>query len=337
MARAEARYTLSAVDKTKSAFASVSSRLKGVGKQVAKFGSIIGAGAFGLGLVSQIKDVELLARRSKRLDVPIKQLSQLGFVAQRSGVSTSEFLQGLQRLRRRAEEAARGGGEARQEFARLNINARQFAQADALQQIMMLSTSLSNMDTGQLATSFKFLDTEGVGFLQFLRDGPEAIRALIKEGDFLGATISEALGDKAVAIVDAWTNLKTAIGGAFSVLLERFGPSLASLLNLLAVAIPIAIRQWPKVWAMAMERIQPYLDRIKDWYETYFEPIGTLAGGVLKGVGLGIRGAQAYAAGSRSIARSGAEGVERRLDQLIEWSRRTFFGIEQQGAFTLGE
>ncbi len=108
---------ISAVDKTRKGFSSVTSGLKKVSGAVfnlktALLGTV-GAAGFGLLVKSSLQATDQLAKTASKIGTTTEALSQLRFAADLTGVATQTMDMALQRFTRRAAEAAKGTGEAK--------------------------------------------------------------------------------------------------------------------------------------------------------------------------------------------------------------------------------
>ena len=169
-----------------------------------KFGLGISAALIARGAVrgfnTIIAKIDQIGKLSIRLGETTEFLSEMAFVAQRSGVSWQSLSVGIQRANRRIAEAAQGTGEAIKPLAELGllqdvVNGR-FQSFEAI--LPVLSDRLRNYgnDQDKLRIAFKLFDTEGVSFLQFLKEGAAGIAAVREQGKKFGSTITKDMTDK---------------------------------------------------------------------------------------------------------------------------------------------
>ncbi len=184
-----------------------------------KFGLGISAALIARGAVrgfnTIIAKIDQIGKLSIRLGETTEFLSEMAFVAQRSGVSWQSLSVGIQRANRRIAEAAQGTGEAIKPLAELGllqdvVNGR-FQSFEAI--LPVLSDRLRNYgnDQDKLRIAFKLFDTEGVSFLQFLKEGAAGIAAVREQGKKFGSTITKDMTDTAAAAADSLTNMNTAL------------------------------------------------------------------------------------------------------------------------------
>jgi hypothetical protein len=150
-----------------------------------------------------------------RIGANVEGLTELQFVAERSGVKISALNVGLQRLVRRTAEAAKGTGEAKDAIKELGLSATELSKLKADEQFTKVAAALdkveSNADRVRLA--FKLFDTEGVSLLQTLQNGTEGMEAMREEARRLGLVIDQDTADAAARLNDEITNLKNVLPG----------------------------------------------------------------------------------------------------------------------------
>lgn len=141
----------------------------------------VGRTAFGFlvggSIVQAAKNItqaaESLDRFANRLGVSARELQAWQLIGERFQVTQQSIAVGLQRLTRRAAEAAQGMGEAQGALRELGISANTFANLSLDEKILLLGRAFENVrnDADRVRLAFKLFDTEGVGFLQFLNEG----------------------------------------------------------------------------------------------------------------------------------------------------------------------
>lgn len=162
-----------------------------------------------------IKKIDQIGKLSIRLGETTDFLSEMGFVAARSGVSWQSLSVGIQRANRRIAEAKIGMGEAIKPLAELGLltdvqNGKYKTFEDILPILSDRIRALTS-DQDKLRIAFKLFDTEGVSFLQFLKEGSAGIADLRERGKEFGATITKDMAEKAADAADKITNMNTAL------------------------------------------------------------------------------------------------------------------------------
>lgn len=149
------------------------------------FLGVLSAGAFVAIAKNTAATAEGLEHLSTRLGVAADQLQAWQLIGERFGVQQNSLNTGIQRMARRAAEAAKGTGEAKDAIRELGINAQQFNNLSLDKKMLLLADSFSAVgsEEDKIRLAFKLFDTEGVGFLQFLKQGRTGLEELRSELD----------------------------------------------------------------------------------------------------------------------------------------------------------
>jgi len=180
------------------------------------------------------------AKTADKLGVQVEALQELRYAAELAGVAQNSFDTGLQRLTRRAAEAARGTGEAKDALRELGVQVtdgrgRLRNSADLLADIADGMAGIE--DPGRrVALAFKLFDTEGVAMVNMLRDGKAALLGMRAEARELGFVIGEEAARNAEAFNDNLTRTRLIITGLRNEVGARLLPILSDLM--------VQFRQW---------------------------------------------------------------------------------------------
>ncbi|TKJ11107.1 hypothetical protein [Halomonas sp. 15WGF] len=156
------------------------------------------AGMFaGRAIQSQIDYADRLQKTNLRIGASVEALSQYNHVAGLSGVAFEQLTTGWQRQTRRISEAAQGYGTATDALDTLGLSAEALNQLAPEEQFERIAEALQGVESqaDRTALAMKLWDTEGVGLLQIVNQGTDAIRAMREEADRLGLTISQDTAD----------------------------------------------------------------------------------------------------------------------------------------------
>lgn len=231
------------VGKAIAGFKAANKSIIGLSKSVARasrmFTAVGAAGltagtAIGTAMVkNSLSSVDALAKMSSRLGIATEDLIGLRHAAELSGVGITQLEIGLQRMTRRIAEAANGAGEAVGALGTLGLSAqtlsgmspdKQFlAVADAMQQI--------NGRSEQVRLTFKLFDSDGVGLLNTMNGGADAIRAAIKEAEELGLTFSNIDAAQIEAANDSVSKLQSAFSGLSNQITIGLAPAIDGIAN----------------------------------------------------------------------------------------------------------
>jgi hypothetical protein len=197
--------------------ASLKSSLRFLAKAAAVTGGAISAIAF-----STAKAGDEIAKTSRRLGINTQALQEWRFAADRAGVGARTFDMAMQRFGRRASEAARGQGEARDALAEMGIQLTdvngELRDADDLltESLIALSNQEKAWDRNRLA--MKLFDSEGVRMVQLAEEGAEGIKRLRATLRDRGGVMDEETIKRSEEFNDAWTDFKVTLLGVRNVL-----------------------------------------------------------------------------------------------------------------------
>lgn len=195
----------------------------------------VGIGAVGRMIIRTAEASDALAKMSDRLGFNAQQLEFYQFAAKRSGIETRTLTMAIQRLERRAGEAAKGMGEAQGALKDLNIDAVEFVKLDPHKQfakILESTRGITNQNE-KLRLFFKLFDSEGVGLIQMNEDMGELRKRFEELG---GAQTDEGLA-AATQFIDSLTDLTQSATKAGQSLVGAFGPGLKTILDATAATI----------------------------------------------------------------------------------------------------
>lgn len=177
-------------------------------------GALAAGGAL-RGLKAFADEADKVGKLSEKLGVASEELSALGYAAERSNISFDTMATAIQRMIRRAAEAANGTGEAKDALRALNINAQDFTKLSLEEKMAELADAMEGVDDqGQrVALAMKLFDTEGVAMVQVLQNGSEAMRSLLNEARSVGAVFDEETTKAAAEFNNTLTKLSATATG----------------------------------------------------------------------------------------------------------------------------
>lgn len=165
----------------------------------------------------QADDLDRLGKAARKLNLDPQELAGLEFAAERSGIEIGKVEKSLFTLQKRAGEAARGIGAAKNAFEEFGIDVAAFNALSVDEQVKLLADQLAGLsneaDRGALASAI-FGKENAQSFLNLLNEGSAGIEALTNEYAGLRQITKEST-DQAEAFNDIWTNLSTSVGGFF--------------------------------------------------------------------------------------------------------------------------
>jgi hypothetical protein len=238
---------------------------------------------------------------STRLGESVEFLSEMSFLAERSGVRVTGMQIAIQRANRRiAEFATLGKGVAAGAIKTLGLEVRNTdGSIKSFEQILPeLVRSLADVEdqSEKVRLAFQLFDSEGVAFLQIANQGETAIRGMRTEFKELRGVITEEFAKDAERFNDALTNMATAGSSVLRLFLK---PALTQIEGVSKAVTTIS-------------------NAIHDLAETRgMEALGTFFKNFVTGTPVkGLMDAQKILSGSRVDLKGAADEAEKLVDQL---------------------
>lgn len=226
---------ISAVDKTKKGFSSVTSRLKKVTGAVFSMKTalvgVAGVTGFGLLVKRSLNATDSLAKTASKIGTTTEALGGLRYAAELTGVATNTMDMALQRFTRRTAEAAMGTGEAKGAIKELGINAQELNKMPLDKRMVVLADAFSEVKnkSDRLRLAFKLFDSEGAALVNTLSGGSEALKKMLGEAKMLGLAMSSSAARGVEDAVDALTKLKSMAKGVTDQFVAALAPAIQSL------------------------------------------------------------------------------------------------------------
>jgi len=230
MANQNVQINITALDKTKKGFSSVTGGLKRVAGSVLNMKTAIvgaiGAGGFGALIKSSINAGDELAKTADKLGVTTQALAGLRHAAELTGVSTGTMDMAMQRFTRRAAEAAKGTGEAKGALQELGLDAESLVRLPLDEQMSLVADAMAGVDSqaDKVRLSMKLFDSEGVALVNTLGGGAAALEKMTQEAEHLGLTLSRTDTAQMEAANDAITRMQSVFTGLTNQLALAFAP-----------------------------------------------------------------------------------------------------------------
>lgn len=164
---------------------------------------------------------------SQKLGISATKLQEFQFAAKLAGTETRTFNLALQRLQRRANEAARGEGSAVAAFAQLGVQLRDSAGNVKPLETLFLQTAdaLKKVENQgeRVRLGVKLLDSEGLSLITSLQKGSSSFLDLANEARALGGVLDTQVKKTAAEFVDNLSRLRFVLQGLKGELLRGFG------------------------------------------------------------------------------------------------------------------
>lgn len=209
----EAKVSLSAEDKTRAAFASMQSGLKGLTTSAASVTGALGAlgvaGAaltFAASIKGAIDAADQINKLSQRTGVAAEQLSQLQFAAKLSDVSTESLTSGIKKLNLSIAEGLAGDKAKIEMFRNLGISLTDASgKAKSADKVLLeMAGTFSTANDGAVKTAYAvgLMGKAGDEMIPLLNGGTAAIAEMMGKAEKLGLTISTDFAQQAEAFND---------------------------------------------------------------------------------------------------------------------------------------
>ncbi|MEG3637645.1 phage tail tape measure C-terminal domain-containing protein [Magnetococcus sp. PR-3] len=144
-----------------------------------------------------ITTADAIGKTADKIGVGVESLQALRYAAESAGISQNTLDMSLQRFTRRVAEAASGSGEAKDALAQMGITLRdQHGQIRKTEDLLLeVADALSKTENSseRVRLAFKLFDSGGVGLINMLRGGSDALEQTMLKARGLGIVIEEDL------------------------------------------------------------------------------------------------------------------------------------------------
>lgn len=241
---ADPKITLTAVDQTKAAFASVARNMDGLQGKAKGIASAFGglrtamvalSGTFAAGGLaafakSGINVADNLGKMAQQVGASVESLSALQYTAKLSNVSVEQLSGGLRQLAKNAADTQAGTGEARTAFQALGIAvtdaAGRLKSTDAL--LVEIAEKFAGMEdgAGKTALAMRLFGDAGAQLIPMLNSGSKGLADFRREAERLGVVMSTDTAKAAEQFNDNMTRLQSSMDGLKFSLAETILPTL---------------------------------------------------------------------------------------------------------------
>ncbi|MDP2505381.1 hypothetical protein [Oceanobacter sp. 3_MG-2023] len=190
-----------------------------------------GAAALTALTVESMANVDAMAKHADKIGITTEALAGLRHQAELNGVSQNNLDMGLQRMVRRVAEAAQGTGEAVSALDELGLSAKELNNLSPDEQFSRIAAAMGDVDTqsDKVRLAFKLFDSGGVGLVNAMRGGPEALAAAAEEAEQLGLAVSRVDAAKIEAANDAGDRAAKVFDGLGNTLAVAISPVLTAI------------------------------------------------------------------------------------------------------------
>ncbi len=232
-------FTLIGFKTDKKGFRQADQSLRQIRATAIRVAGILIAGRVAKGIAGIVTETAKLAdeveKVADKLGVGTSALQEFRFAAQLTGVAQRTADLALQRFTRRAAEAAKGTGEAKDALKELGVrlrdsNGRLRSTSDLLGDA---AEGLKNAKTqgDRLRLSFKLFDSEGAALVNTLKGGRDEFNRMAEEARSLGGIFDEDLIRASVEFTDQQTKMRLALQGVKNIIAKELLPFMVRATN----------------------------------------------------------------------------------------------------------
>jgi len=215
---ADAKFAISAEDKTRAAFESVKRNLSDMERTASTLRATfagIGAGLSAAALVGFVRTAidaaDGLGKLSQKVGVTVESLSELQYAGRLADVSTEQLGDGLRKLSVNLQEAAGGSKEFQSAFAAVGISANELITLKPDQALARIADAFARSEDGAAKTAIavKLFGRAGSELIPLLNQGSAGLRDAADEARRFGLIISSDAARAAETFNDNLTRLSS--------------------------------------------------------------------------------------------------------------------------------
>lgn len=242
-----------------------------LGRRMALGVAAAGAGIFTLAS-STAEYGDNVAKTAGKLGIGIEALQEYRYAAERSGVSVSTFDSSLTAMQKRLGEAAKGTGAAKKALDQIGLSANDLVRMGPEQALAAISDKLNKIESPaeRAALAAALFSRSGIGMVNMLGSGSEALEQLRKDARRTGYVLSEQAARDAEKFADAQLDAQLTIKG----LKNTIGAEL----------MPVVTRSMKQFSAWAVENRED-VAKFADTAATKLEAALPVIGQVVEGMG----------------------------------------------------
>lgn len=244
LSRFSLEYDRSSFNRADRAIGSLRSKLLTLGRLALGGGGVL---AFKKMTDSVINMGDQLDKTASKLGISTNALQEFNYAANQSDIPLRSFQMGLQRMARRAAEAATGQGEAVKALSELGV---QLHNTDgSLRSTEDLFMDVAGAMEGvedpnrRLRLAFKLFDSEGVALVNVLKEGRGGLEAMRMEARELGGVMDKELIGLTVQYKSETTRVQQALQGVRNTIVKNLLPGMLQTLRNMRLWI-VRNREW---------------------------------------------------------------------------------------------
>ncbi|MFY0309622.1 phage tail tape measure protein [Leisingera sp. D0M16] len=195
-------------------FGRMASNIGRLGRQVGAGLAAAGAGVFALAS-STASYGDQVAKTAGKLGIGIEALQEFRYAAERSGVSTETFDSSLTAMQKRLGEAAQGTGAAKKALDQIGLSAKDLMAVGPERAMGEIADKLKSIESPaeRAAIAAALFSRSGIGMVNMLGSGSEALQQLREDARKTGYVLSEQAARDAEAFADAQLDAQLTVKG----------------------------------------------------------------------------------------------------------------------------
>lgn len=228
----------------KAQLTSIGNGMKIVGGTMMASGTAI-VGALTAAVTQFQRTGDAIDKMSIRTGIGTAALSELGYAAEATDASLTDFATGVRNMQKTLTDAANGSKSARADLALLGLTVDDLAGMDVEGQFEEIADAIAKItDPAKRASAaMAVFGKNGVQLLPMLAQGRSGIEALRREARELGLSIDPADARAAADLGDAWAKVKASVAGATFSIGGALAPALTRALDSVR-SITVATANW---------------------------------------------------------------------------------------------
>jgi methyl-accepting chemotaxis protein len=238
MASKKIQIIIGAKDKTRAAFAKVTSAMNVLKKSVFNLktgiAGLVGVGGFIALARAGLKSIDNIGKLSRTLGLTTEQLGTLQHMANLGGTSLDTFARSIRNLDKGALDfVTKGTGEAKDAFEALGISVKDVSDAseDQIKLMGLVADKLAPMENGakKTALAMKLFGSRSVEILPSLEQGSKGINAMAAEAKQLGIILDKDAVHQVEEANDAMARMGSIFEGIRNKIVVGLSPAIITL------------------------------------------------------------------------------------------------------------
>lgn len=237
---AEAKITISAVDRTRVGVERAKAGLEGLRKSAASLNGVLAGLGAGISVTSlailtrqTLEFQDAIGKTAQRVGTTTEALSALQYAAGLADVDARQLQAGLQRLARTAEDAGDGMATAVEAFEKIGVDPRRFRDTADLFRAVVAELSKYEDGARKTAIAQELLGRSGAALIPLINGGAEGLAQAAAEAAEFGRVVDQQTAKQAETLNDTIARVGSTFAGLRDELVSQATPALQSLADLL--------------------------------------------------------------------------------------------------------